>query len=1544
MRRTTVDFGIHLGTEHSAIAVLQGTNPKMIQNSEGLFRTPSAVWIDARGRIYVGVRAYQRLASDVDNAYGEFKLQMGTDRVYTFVASGRQMKPEELSAEVLKSLRADVQQRTGEVVRAAVVTVPAVFDLPQCEATRRAAELAGIELSPLLQEPIAAGLAYGFQSESESAFWMVYDLGGGTFDAAVLHLRDGQLRVANHGGDNHLGGKLIDWEIVEKLLVPELTRQYRLSDFRRGNPRWRGAFAKLKQQAEVAKIHLSRDEVAPVYIDPLCHDDGGQWVKLDTEIQRGDVDGLMAPYIERSVNICKKVLAEENLTPRDVERLILVGGPTLMPVLRHMLSERLGIPLEFGVDPLTVVAQGAAIFAGTRRLPVEWQSPPEAGQFAVELEYQPVSDNPEPWVGGTVRGGEGQSIAGFTVELVEQTSEWRSGRLRLSDKGTFSTAVHVEKGRDNWFLIELCDPSGRLRETIPDRLGPIRMSWPPSLLLDSIGMVLPGDKVGLLLPRGTPLPARRREKLQTTVPLRRGESGSLLRIPVVEGEHSHRADRNRLVGYLEVTCEDVDRDVPAGSEVEITVEVDESRQLTATAYVPGLDGWFDEVITLGKDLPDLVQLALEVDREKERLAQILRRQEEVPDPDAKVVLDRIETEQMGDQVETALNAAADDPDAADKCKNRLLDLQVALDEAENALATAWARVGRRQRHALAVQPSDEIAPSGQMVEETKMITRTTVDFGVDLGTTNSVVAVLGENGPKVIQNPESLFWTPSAVWIDARGRIYCGVRAYQRLVSDVENAYGEFKLQMGTDRVYTFAASGQQMKPEELSAEVLKSLRADVQQRTGEVVRAAVVTVPAVFDLPQCEATRRAAELAGIELSPLLQEPIAAGLAYGFQSESESAFWMVYDLGGGTFDAAVLHLRDGQLRVANHGGDNHLGGKLIDWEIVEKLLVPELTRQYRLSDFRRGNPRWRGAFAKLKQQAEVAKIHLSRDEVAPVYIDPLCHDDGGQWVKLDTEIQRGDVDGLMAPYIERSVNICKKVLAEENLTPRDVERLILVGGPTLMPVLRHMLSERLGIPLEFGVDPLTVVAQGAAIFAGTRRLPVEWQSPPEAGQFAVELEYQPVSDNPEPWVGGTVRGGEGQSIAGFTVELVEQTSEWRSGRLRLSDKGTFSTAVHVEKGRDNWFLIELCDPSGRLRETIPDRLGPIRMSWPPSLLLDSIGMVLPGDKVGLLLPRGTPLPARRREKLQTTVPLRRGESGSLLRIPVVEGEHSHRADRNRLVGYLDISGSQVRRDVPAGSQVEIAVEIDESRQVTTYAYVKILDQEYDKVMGLVKDLPDPVQLAPEVGREMERLAQILRRQEEVRDPDAKVVLDRIEAEQMVDQVETALNAAADDPDAADKCQNRLLDLQIALDEAEDILEWPGLIAEAERLLKMCRQVVNGLGSPEERSRLGVLETEMREGVRAHEPDLVRDKLIEIEGLRLAIVLRQPGAWRKLFNELVQYKSRMRDQQRAEQLISQGYAAIHSNDENRLRQISLELWPLLSPEDRKRIESGVDRVP
>jgi len=826
------------------------------------------------------------------------------------------------------------------------------------------------------------------------------------------------------------------------------------------------------------------------------------------------------------------------------------------------------------------------------------------------------------------------------------------------------------------------------------------------------------------------------------------------------------------------------------------------------------------------------------------------------------------------------------------------------------------------------------------------MTRTTVDFGIDLGTTNSCIAMLEGIDVEVIRNNDGFDYTPSIIWIDKKNRLFVGRTAKDRLEDDPENAYAEFKLQMGTDHEYRFSHSGRVMKPEELSAEVLKELKTDVKQRKGEDLQAVVISVPAAFELPQCAATRKAAELAGLTFSPLVQEPVAAAVAYGFQDDSDKVFWLVYDLGGGTFDAAIMQVRDGVIQVVNHGGDNHLGGKLIDWKIVDELLVPALTKEHPLTDFRRSNARWRVAFAKLKMFAEDAKIRISRYESTDIMIDMLCEDDEGKTIEFEYELKRGDVERLIEPLVVRSINICKKVMGEKRLGASDIEKVILVGGPTITPYLRERLvdsEEGLGIPLEFSIDPLTIVAQGAAIFAGTQRIEGITVEPAKEGQYTVELEYKPVGPDIEPLVGGRVMAPAGEELDGFTIEFInaEARPQWRSGKIALDANGVFMNKLLAEKGRKNVFLVELCNSTGTILETVPDRLtytvGQVITEQP---LIHSMGVALANNEVKQFFEKGAPLPAHKMHILKTAFEVRKGQEGDLLRIPVIEGGNQ-RADRNRLIGALEVHADHVRRDIPAGSEVEVTIVIDESRLVRTKAYVPILDEEYEEVHKLEKAKPDPKELGERLQREKKRLEEARSKARGVGDRGAEEIIQNLDRENVVQDVETSLDASDGDRDALDKAQNRLRELQIAIDELEDAIEWPALLAEAEAQITNAQDIVQKYGERRDKQLAETLERETRQATETRDVDLLRRKVDELMDLRMRVLAQQPDFWVGFFEHLEKRKADMHDRAMADSLISQGRRAINNNDLPSLQAAVKQLFALLPPEEREKSRDGYD---
>ncbi|MBN2547792.1 MAG: Hsp70 family protein [Anaerolineales bacterium] len=486
MERTQIDFGIYLGSENCAVAVFNGQQAEMVKNNEGHDLTPSAVYIDKNSILKVGRQAWQRLSLEPDNAHADFLLRIGSDAEYRFNRAGKQMRAEELAAELLKSLRADVKQRLEEDLQAAVITIPAAFELPQCEAVRRAAKLAGIKQCLLILEPTAAAAAYADTKNTERQFWLVYQLKGWSFEVAVVEIYQGEIRVAQYDGDNHLGDKMIDWEIVDSLLAPTAARDHQLSDFVRSNSLWRKAFAKLKQEAEAARLRLIQAETTQIVIDFLCKDANGDPVAFEYELRRSEVVRLVEPLVQRTIDLSLKVLAQAGLDPANLQKAILVGAPALSPFVRDQLNDPqhgLGIPLEYSIDPLTVIAQGAAILASRQPVVLDENVPDEQETCTIALEIETLDkDDTEPIISGQVQApGEGNPL-GYQLEFINSSMQppWRSGKRTLGQDGSFITALWIIQGQENVISIELSDKSGRRCLVEPDRVVlPAVQSAPP---------------------------------------------------------------------------------------------------------------------------------------------------------------------------------------------------------------------------------------------------------------------------------------------------------------------------------------------------------------------------------------------------------------------------------------------------------------------------------------------------------------------------------------------------------------------------------------------------------------------------------------------------------------------------------------------------------------------------------------------------------------------------------------------------------------------------------------------------------------------------------------------------------------------------------------------------------------------------------------------------------------------------------------------------------------------------------------------------------
>jgi molecular chaperone DnaK len=595
----TVNFGIDLGTTNSCIAKFEDGDTRIFQNNDQMNVTSSAVYVTRSGRTLVGRRALNSGEVDVDNLATEFKRWMGHKERKIF-SSGTVMLPEELSAEVLKALLEDVQRLSGDVVRDAVVTVPAAFGTLQCDATARAARLAGLNDPVLLQEPIAAAVAYGVRPGSANERWLVFDLGGGTLDVAVVSTREGHLTVLGHRGNNMLGGKDLTRSIVNELLLPELRSRFAIPT-PDGQPElYRRLIRRLTPKAEEAKLDLSTAQKTVVEIMDVGDDLKGAPIDFEITLTRASVDTFTSELMDKCLALTYEVLKDARLGPGEINKILLVGGPTQNPLVRSILRDKLGISIDHSLDPMTVVARGAAIFASAQMkkasvdTPTRPLSPDVAG---IKLAFDPVSATTESVVSGAISSSD---VADIKIDA--ESGIWTSGWIPLNqDDPFFEVPVRLEPNTTTKFWVYARRGDGRLVDLdsaeFQIRHGLV-VSAPPLPHSISIEVRRPDGKAELdkIFDRGTPLPAQKVVRYRSDRTLRPSDLAAMLPIKLWEGESVHDPQSNDWVGHMVIEAKRLKRPLPEGAELELTIRVDASRLLTVDAYIPHLDEQFTEEI------------------------------------------------------------------------------------------------------------------------------------------------------------------------------------------------------------------------------------------------------------------------------------------------------------------------------------------------------------------------------------------------------------------------------------------------------------------------------------------------------------------------------------------------------------------------------------------------------------------------------------------------------------------------------------------------------------------------------------------------------------------------------------------------------------------------------------------------------------------------------------------------------------------------------------------------------------------------------------
>ena len=613
----------------------------------------------------------------------------------------------------------------------------------------------------------------------------------------------------------------------------------------------------------------------------------------------------------------------------------------------------------------------------------------------------------------------------------------------------------------------------------------------------------------------------------------------------------------------------------------------------------------------------------------------------------------------------------------------------------------------------------------------------TIDFAIDLGTTNSLIARQQQGKVEVFKNPVGHKETLPSVVAFRPGRILVGDKAREYQEKDPENIVAGFKRKMGTQETYFIERLAEPKSPMELSTLVLRELKNFIY--TGEQPRSVVVTIPASFDTVQSNATKKAGLEAGFEEVVLLQEPIAACLAFANkeQGEDKSGHWLVYDLGGGTFDVALVRIDEIDLKVVDHKGDNFLGGLDFDNLLLEQVILPQVYQHELLSYLQEEagsrSRRFMKLYYELLFKAETAKKELSSVEETDIeFAAPTA--DGEDEVDMLISISREQFHDCIREKLSYSISLIKEVLEANAMGREDIRQVVLVGGSTYIPLVRELIASELDIPINASVDPTTAVVVGAAQYAGTKtaRLPIAARtaetggSPATAGETradasatgpAVKLSYPRNSKEAEEMVLAVVEDAPAEAF----YRITREDGGFDTGLRPL--KAKFTETLTLLPQSLNRFSLRLFDSQ---QNEISASIEPIEISQG---LYGVDGQPLPHDiclevddkennttRLEVIFEKNSILPLKKTIYREVSKTIYRDSDDTLI-VNILEGDRFASPGTNQVIGVIEVKPSALEADLVRGSDVEIELEISESRDISVAVYLSQTGQEFQDVFS-----------------------------------------------------------------------------------------------------------------------------------------------------------------------------------------------------------------------------------
>lgn len=814
-----------------------------------------------------------------------------------------------------------------------------------------------------------------------------------------------------------------------------------------------------------------------------------------------------------------------------------------------------------------------------------------------------------------------------------------------------------------------------------------------------------------------------------------------------------------------------------------------------------------------------------------------------------------------------------------------------------------------------------------------------INFGIDLGTTNSLVAKFNKGTVEVFRNPNGFKETLPSVVGFRNDRILVGEQARAYAEKDPKSVISQFKRKMGTTESFKIKVLGQSKTPIELSAFVLKELKTFIH--TGEVPEGVVVTIPASFDMVQSNATKEAGYAAGFKQVVLLQEPIAASLAYANKEKSmdlKNSQWIVYDLGGGTFDVALVKIVEGELKVVDHEGDNYLGGADFDALMVERIIAPQLEKKGNfydlLTQMKSESGKYNRLWYRLLHLGEQAKIELSAKTSAD--IDFSVEDDDGNTIDAFMSVTRSEFEAVIKDAVDNTAEMLKMILTRNSLRPQDLKFVLMVGGSTYTPFVRKRIEELLGIPVNTGIDPTNAIAIGAAYFAATKEInlyerPAE--KPVQHGALKIKVSYTRASQEREEMFSARVDG----DVSDLFYRITREDGGYDSGLKKLAPR--LVEDLLLLEDAYNIFTFKVYDSQNNPVQVDFDsiQISQGRYSVAGQMLPEDLSLVKDdlntGDtKLASIFAKNAVLPAKAKKTVDVNKAIMHG-SDNEIRIIVVEGPSENHFTANKTVGYLAISGKGLKRDLLRGTEIDLTFELSESRDLKVQAYVNPSGPEFSQIFTPTPRVVPVDVLAEEIQMLDTRLEH--ETTEALSNENYEVVenLEKLRGPIQELHVEAMLLALDDVTDNRYKLEDRKRKIAQKLNLLTTGKRQERLRAEYQTTKDEVTSIVNESGNDHERRQLHEIVTQEHNFLNSTNPQKVEAAIDQLHRISFQILHRTPDFLIGWFQHLLSKREMFNDQLQAKNLIEAGKKHITTDDYDKLAGVNGRLHSLLPQQEK-----------